>query len=244
MVFASLIFLLGFLPLFLAGYYTLPRRWRNAYTTVASYGFYGWWRPDFVLLMLVSTVIDFECARRIATGRRRRWLLISLLTNLGLLGYFKYANLAVDTYEALSDHVTAWQDVVLPVGISFYTFQSMSYTIDVYRGHARPVKSFLDLACYVSMFPQLVAGPIVRYATIERDLAARRHGFDKLGRGSCCCRSAWPRRSCSPTTSHRLRTSCSARRPAWSTPGSACSPTRCRSTSTSRATRTWPSGSA
>ncbi len=179
MIFASLIFVFGFLPLFLAGYYALPKRARNLFLTLASYVFYGWWRPDFVLLMLFSTSVDYACARAMGAKdeqrARRPWLLVSVVTNLGLLGWFKYANLLVSTWGDLTGTQPDWVRIVLPVGISFYTFQSMSYTIDVYRGEVRPVRSFLDLACYVSMFPQLVAGPIVRYRDVQDAAAHSRH---------------------------------------------------------------------
>ncbi|MCA8973051.1 MAG: membrane-bound O-acyltransferase family protein, partial [Planctomycetes bacterium] len=145
-----------------------------------------------MLLMLVSTVVDFVCGKRIVAGRAegkdpRLWVWVSCCLNLGLLGYFKYANFGVETLNALlaqgGFHEVAWTKVVLPVGISFYTFQTLSYTIDVYRGQAEPVKSFMDFMCYVAMFPQLVAGPIVRYNTIAEQLHTRTHTVGKFYRG-------------------------------------------------------------
>ena len=192
MVFGSAIFLYAFLPVFLALYYLTPRKGRNLFVAVASYVFYGWWRPDFVSLMLFSTVLDFTCGRRITAARARgdrgkRWVVLSVVTNLGLLGYFKYANFGVDTLNEIfvqwgMDPVE-WTRVVLPVGISFYTFQTLSYTVDVYRGSAAPVKTFRDFMCYVAMFPQLVAGPIVRYNTIAEQLHSRTHTLGKFYRG-------------------------------------------------------------
>src|SRR5690606_13780263 len=188
MIFASLSFLFGFLPLFLAAYWVTPGiRARNLVLTAAGYVFYGWWRPDFVLLMAFSTALDWFCSIRMGepgSGRpRTRWLVVSLVTNLGLLAWFKYANLVVDTWVAIVGGEVAWEDVILPVGISFYTFQSMSYTIDVWRGEVRPVRSPLDLACYVAMFPQLVAGPIVRYRDVAQQLVERRVTFGLLSSG-------------------------------------------------------------
>jgi alginate O-acetyltransferase complex protein AlgI len=187
MIFASFVFLFAFLPLFLAVYWLLPLRAKNLFLTLASYVFYGWWRPDFVLLMAFSTLVDWYCSLRmgeIGERRARRiWLCVSMLTNLGLLGWFKYANLIADTIDALTEGPLGWERVILPVGISFYTFQSMSYTIDVYRGQVRPVCSLLDLACYVSMFPQLVAGPIVRYRDVQEQLKARTHGLSLASTG-------------------------------------------------------------
>jgi alginate O-acetyltransferase complex protein AlgI len=191
-IFASGVFLYGFLPLFLGLYFLSPRSVRSYVIAVASYVFYGWWRPDFVLLMLLSTGVDYTAGARIARGRAvgrrgRPWLGLSVVANLGLLGYFKYANFGIDTLQAILGRFgfdgAGWPEVVLPVGISFYTFQTMSYTIDVYRGASEPVRSFRDFLCYVAMFPQLVAGPIVRYHTIADQLHERVHTLGKFYQG-------------------------------------------------------------
>ncbi len=178
MVFASFVFLFWFLPVCLPAYFLLPPRWRNLLLTIGSFAFYGWWRPQYVLLMLASVLVDYLAARLMGerdSGRPRKvWLWLSITTNLGLLGWFKYANLFAETWNDVAPWPVAWEEVLLPVGISFFTFQSMSYTIDVYRGDVRPERSFLDLVCFVSMFPQLVAGPIVRYRDVAEQLRARR----------------------------------------------------------------------
>jgi alginate O-acetyltransferase complex protein AlgI len=189
MVFTSFAFLFLFLPLFLGTYFVLPRGLRNLWLLLASLVFYGWERPTWILIMLFSTVVDFTLAQCIgpkeaARRHRRLWLLVSVGVNLGLLGWFKYANLFVHTAESWCGADWQWRDVVLPVGISFYTFQSMSYTIDVYRGEIRPTRSLVDFACYVGMFPQLVAGPIVRYRDVHRQLLDRRHSLTQIGAGS------------------------------------------------------------
>ena len=180
MIFASFIFLFYFMPAFLPAYLALPLRWRNALLTLASFVFYGWWRPHYVVLMLFSSLLDYTCARRMgAVGEprnRKLWLWISLIGNLSMLGYFKYTNLLVGTWNDLTPWPIDWR-VLLPVGISFYTFQSMSYSIDVYRGQVRPVRSFADLLCFVSMFPQLVAGPIVRYRDVQSQITSRTTSF-------------------------------------------------------------------
>ncbi len=192
MIFASGIFLYWFLPAFLLLYYLSPRAVRSFTIALGSYLFYGWWRPDFVALMLISTLVDFWCGRSIAAARdqgrpcaSRVW--VSVLVNLGLLGYFKYANFGVDTFNALlaaaGAEPVSWTRVVLPVGISFYTFQTMSYTIDVYRGAAPPVRRFREFMCYVAMFPQLVAGPIVRYRDIAAQLEGRTHSLKRFYQG-------------------------------------------------------------
>ncbi len=177
MVFSSFLFLAWFLPAFLAVYYALPRGLRNTWLTLASFVFYGWLRPQYVLLMVASAGLDFAAGLLMGTpdsGRRRKlWLVLSLCGNLALLGWFKYANLLVGTWNDLGVAPIPWEHVWLPVGISFFTFQSMSYSIDVYRGEVPPTRSFGDFLCYVSMFPQLVAGPIVRYRDVDRELRDR-----------------------------------------------------------------------
>ena len=193
MVFTSHSFVFYFLPLVLAGYALVPPRQRSLFLTLASYAFYGWWKPWFVLLMLGSTVVDHRCGAVIASRPvgdpwRLRAVWISVTANLGLLGFFKYWLFFADNTNAalgalgMEALLPAW-NVVLPVGISFYTFQSMSYTIDLYRGQAQPARSFLDFAAYVSLFPQLVAGPIIRYRDLADQLVSRRHGVDKVAEG-------------------------------------------------------------
>jgi len=196
MVFSSHLFVYYFLPAVLLAYYALPARWRHLWLTIASYAFYGWANPAFTTLMFGSTVVDYVCGRRIgalpqgARGRRR-WVTLSILSNLSLLGFFKYFNFAVDSYAAalgalglagLEPELTL--RVALPLGISFYTFQSMSYTLDVYRGRNPPLESFVDFACYVSLFPQLVAGPIIRFSEIADQLRERSHSVEKIARGA------------------------------------------------------------
>ncbi len=210
MVFSSYVFLFGFLPLALALYYLAPVRCRNLVLTVSSYAFYGWSEPRFAILMLVSTCIDYWAGRTIAASSpqlprseqstspretrsrsQKVALTVSILANLSLLGFFKYFNLARETWSrllaAMGVSSAEWDGVgaiALPLGISFYTFQSMSYTIDVYRGRAQAVDRFSDFACFVSMFPQLVAGPIVRFRQISGQLRQRRCGLGRFARGA------------------------------------------------------------
>ena len=210
MVFSSQIFVFYFLPSALLVYYVLPRRGKHAALTLLSYTFYGWANPLFVVLMLSSTLVDYLCGLAMAqepgtqhdgrgaalpqgtqrTGRQRIALWVSVGANLSLLGFFKYFNFAAGSYDALLSalglgelRLDLWFRIALPLGISFYTFQSMSYTIDVYRGDARPIRNFVDFACYVSMFPQLVAGPIVRFSDVDDQLAGRTHTWEKFARG-------------------------------------------------------------
>ncbi len=180
MLFNSYIFVLAFLPLVLLAWWSpLAPRVRLAALTLASYVFYAWWDYRFVALMIASTVLDYVAGRRIAHATspllRRLWLLASLGGNLGLLGYFKYAGFFARTVNSIGSALTgeaalSVPDIVLPIGISFYTFQSMSYSIDIYRRQAKPTNSFLHFSAYVSMFPQLIAGPIVRYTQLEEQL--------------------------------------------------------------------------
>jgi alginate O-acetyltransferase complex protein AlgI len=191
MVFTSQIFVFYFLPIVLAAYYLLPGR-RNLLLLAASYVFYGWWNPRFVLLMLLVTAANHACGRVIAgspdrPGRRKAALTASVVFSLGTLAFFKYfvffqinLNGAIGFFGGRP--LSVWQ-IVLPVGISFYVFQSLSYTIDVYRGQSPPVRSFLDFACFVALFPQLIAGPIVRYNTVADQLVARTHTLDKFSSG-------------------------------------------------------------
>lgn len=196
MVFSSHLFLFYFLPITLAVYYLLPRPARNFFLTLISYLFYGWANPLFLLLLFFSTLVDYAAGLMIVSGtggelklgkgaphrkRERIALLISLISNLGLLGFFKYFNFGVDSFNGMvaALGLEAWRldtllRVVLPLGISFYTFQSMSYTIDVYRGDAKAIRNFTDFACFVSMFPQLVAGPIIRFSEVADQLRGRK----------------------------------------------------------------------
>lgn len=194
MLFNSYEFLFLFLPIVLLGYYVLfARRGRLVFLTLMSYVFYGWWDYRFCGLMLVSTLIDYIAGMGVdrSSGDRRKklWVVVSIVSNLGLLGFFKYFDLMAGTLNQLASllgehhRLIPLLRVTLPVGISFYTFQSMSYTIDIYRGAARPARSFWDFACYVALFPQLVAGPIVRYHELADQLIHRSHTIGKALRG-------------------------------------------------------------
>ena len=196
MVFSSHLFVYYFLPATLLVYYALPRAGRHLWLALASYFFYGWANPAFMALMFVSTAIDYVCGQRIEAlpaervRPRRAWLIVSIVANLALLGFFKYFNFALDSYNALLAAVGLGHlqpdlvlRVALPLGISFYTFQSMSYSLDIYRGRARPLESVVDFALYVSLFPQLVAGPIIRFSELADQLKERTHTFEKFSRG-------------------------------------------------------------
>lgn len=180
MVFSAPLFLFIFLPVFLLFYYLSPQRIRNYILLIFSVLFYTWGAPQFILLFLASIVADFYITRKMSHSQekpRRSWLIASLLLNLGLLAYFKYANFFVENCHSLlalfGVQARAWEAVLLPIGISFFTFQKISYAIDVYRKDCNPLRKLSDYAVYILMFPQLIAGPIVRFKDVEHQLLHR-----------------------------------------------------------------------
>jgi alginate O-acetyltransferase complex protein AlgI len=193
MVFSSYLFIFFFLPLALLGYYAAPKRLRHLTLTIFSYIFYGWANPWFCLLMLFNTSVDYTNGRlmQVYPARKRLFVTLSIVCDLAILGFFKYFNFGLDNYNATmaalgipEAQYLGFFRVVLPLGISFYTFQSMSYVIDVYRGDAKVVTNFIDYACYVSMFPQLVAGPIIRFQDVADQLRERTLTWEKFARGT------------------------------------------------------------
>lgn len=194
MVFTTHIFVFYFLPVFLLVYFNLPYRWRNLWITIASYIFYGWWQPWFVGLMMFTTVMDFQWGRVITqpgtTRARQRFAVAAcVVTNLTVLGFFKYYVFAAESLNQLLNLVGSEPfrvlRVVLPIGISFYTFHSLTYIVDLYRGHATPARSFTDFSAFVALFPDLVAGPIIRYKTLAAQLADREHTVTRFASGVC-----------------------------------------------------------
>jgi alginate O-acetyltransferase complex protein AlgI len=210
MVFTSHVFLFYFLPLVLALYYAVPFRARTTLIALSSYVFYGWANPIWAVIMFFGSSVDYFCGlalvklsglpdheglppiidRRIPRTRAMRVVLgISIVTNLGLLAAFKYTGFVAENINALSrvlgfgEHAVPVLHLILPVGISFYTFKAMSYAVDVYRGEARPMRRFTDYICFEAFFPDLVAGPIIRYAAIEEQMRVRQHTLDKFARG-------------------------------------------------------------
>ena len=176
MIFSSHIFLLYFLPLFLVVYFLVPSKGRNLVLLLASIVFYAWGAPDFILILLASTVANFYLVKAMHRTDRpaaKRLLCASaILISLGLLAYFKYANFFVDNANGLG--TMTWTKVLLPIGISFFTFQSITYVVDTYRGVNTPMQRLTDYMVYIIMFPQLIAGPIVRYTDIADQITARR----------------------------------------------------------------------
>lgn len=189
MVFSSLIFLFQFLPTVLLVYYLAPKRLRNAVLLVASVVFYSWGEPIYIFLMIFAGVFDYVNGLLIHRFRHRKQIarlvfIISLIGNLGLLGFFKYAGFLADNLNQWFSLSLQATDLPLPIGLSFYTFQSLSYIIDIYRGKMEAQRNILTFGTYVMMFPQLVAGPIVKYSDIARQMISRTVTLHRFGQGA------------------------------------------------------------
>ncbi len=187
MLFSGIPFLFYFLPVVLAVYFLVPRKLRNAILLAASLVFYGWGEPKLLFLMVFTIVLFYGCGlaigRTSSRGQKKFWLLVSVVISIALLGIFKYADFLVESLNALTGLGIPLLRLALPVGISFYTFQCLSYTIDVYRGTVPPQRNLISFGAYVSMFPQLIAGPIVRYSDIARQLEQRTCRWQEAGAG-------------------------------------------------------------
>jgi alginate O-acetyltransferase complex protein AlgI len=192
-IFASFEFLFLFLPLFFAVYFLTPFRWRNWPILILSWAFYAWWRVDFLALLVGVTLFTYLLVLAMdragpRTPQGNRMLLLGVVGNLGVLAYFKYANFGVATFNELvaaaGFQPVPWAGILLPIGLSFYVLQSVSYLVDVWRGDVPVSRSFINYAAYKAMFSQLIAGPIVRYAEIDRELNAREHSLVQFGVGA------------------------------------------------------------
>ena len=187
MIFSSIPFLYYFLPVVLMVYFLTPRRGKNGVLLLASLAFYGWGEPKMLLLMVFTTALFYFCG--LAIGRagdqlwKKFWLVVSVVVGVGLLGLFKYADFFVESVNAVTGLSLPLLKLALPVGISFYTFQCLSYSIDVYRGRVPAQKNLVSFGAYVALFPQLIAGPIVRYADVARELEQREHSWENVALG-------------------------------------------------------------
>ncbi len=185
MLFSGIPFLFYFLPCVLLIYFIVPQKGRNAVLLAASLFFYGWGEPKFLLFMVFSIVQGYVFARLIGRGRRKKlFLTLSLVLSFALLGYCKYADFFIENFNAATGLSLPLLKIALPIGISFYTFQIASYEIDVYRGDVAAQHNFIDFAAYVAMFPQLIAGPIVRYRDIAPQLKERTHSLKAAASGA------------------------------------------------------------
>jgi alginate O-acetyltransferase complex protein AlgI len=186
MVFSSILFLLIFLPIFLVVYTLSPKSFKNWWILIASIAFYAWGAPTFVFVVLLSTIIDFYLVQTMHQAKEKRkkrlLLVLSICINLGLLAYFKYANFFIENVNAALEGVgfdaITWTKVVLPIGISFYTFQTLTYSIDVYRGVHLPLKRLHNYLLYIMSFPQMIAGPIVRFNSVADQITNRKESID------------------------------------------------------------------
>ena len=188
MIFSSIPFLFFFFPLFILLYFTLPFKYKNHILLLFSLIFYAWGEPIYILLMIFSSIVDFINGKNIEkhkddNKKKKIYLIISIIINISLLGFFKYADFFIKVINNILNLDIPLLNLGLPIGISFFTFQTMSYSIDVYRGDVKAEKDFLTFMTYVCMFPQLIAGPIVRYETVSSELHKRDINFKKFADG-------------------------------------------------------------
>ena len=187
MLFSSIPFLYYFLPGVLILYFIAPKKLKNTVLMLSSLVFYGWGEPKYVFLMMASIVIGYVAGVLIEAFSQKKLskvaLWASVLINLGFLGYFKYSDFFIENFNMMTGLSVPLLRVALPIGISFYTFQILSYTVDVYRGNVPAQKNIINLAAYITMFPQLIAGPIVRYSDIEKNLTERTHSVESFATG-------------------------------------------------------------
>lgn len=184
MVFSSSVFFMAFLPVTLLLYFLIPERFlkvRNLWLLIASLIFYGWGEPKYIAVMAFSILFNYVMGRIVA--KSRPLLILCIAGNLAILGFFKYTDFVIETVNAVSGGGLGLLNIALPIGISFYTFQTMSYIIDVYRGKVLPQRDFIAFAAYVTLFPQLIAGPIVRYSDVAEMLVGRKTNLDQIAEG-------------------------------------------------------------
>ena len=181
MVFSSITFLVYFLPVFLLLYHLAPHKYKNAVILFASIYFYSWGGPRFIFVILGTTFVDYFLVNAMheqkSSGAKKKFLVLSLCLNLGLLFYFKYCNFFIDNINSLFGSDIRWLRIALPIGISFYTFESLTYVVDVYRGIHKPLKNFWHYQTYILLFPKLIAGPIVRYHDIADQITNREKNY-------------------------------------------------------------------
>ena len=187
MLFSSIPFLYYFLPSVLILYFLAPKKLKNTVLLISSLVFYGWGEPKYVIMMVASIIIGFVSGLLIEAtnekSKKKLVITINIIINLGFLGFFKYSNFFIENFNSVTGLSLNLLNVALPIGISFYTFQILSYAVDVYRGTTKAQKNIINLATYITMFPQLIAGPIVRYTDIVKSLDERTISFEKISYG-------------------------------------------------------------
>ncbi|HAU5025800.1 TPA: MBOAT family protein [Clostridioides difficile] len=184
MIFSSLIFLFLFFPVTLICYYLANPKYKNVMLLLASIAFYTWGEPKYIFLMILSIIVNYIFGIKVSGSKNKKmWVVLSVIYNISILAVFKYSNFFIDNINFLFNTDITIPEVKLPLGISFFTFQIMSYVIDVYRNDAKVQRKLANLALYISLFPQLVAGPIVRYQTVADSIEYREHNWDKFTQG-------------------------------------------------------------
>ena len=187
MVFSSLIFLWIFLPLTLALYFLSPKKCRNLLLLIASLLFYAWGEPVYVLIMILSIIINYVCGLYIRKDEKtvsKKALVVGVIINLGLLGFFKYTGFLIENINLITGLNLKSDALPLPIGISFYTFQSISYLVDIYRGVCLPQKNIIKMGLFISFFPQLIAGPILKYYNLAEQIDCRQTSWTKFNEGA------------------------------------------------------------
>ena len=191
MIFSSVFFIFVFLPVVLLAYFLVPKKFKNVVILIASLIFYAWGEPIYIVLMVFSILFNYlsgleidDCKERgdVLKGKIAFWMAVGV--NLGILGFFKYAGFVAENLNRILPFDISMPALALPIGISFYTFQTLSYIIDVYKGNVKVQKNVINFGTYISMFPQLIAGPIVRYADVEGQLVERKVTLTKFGEGT------------------------------------------------------------
>ena len=185
MVFSSITFLFYFLPITIVLYYLAPFRMKNIILLISSLFFYAWGEPVYIFLMIFSIIANYAMGELLCrVDGKKKVLALAIVVNLAILGFFKYADFAINTVNSILGTSINIMELPLPIGISFYTFQAMSYLIDLYKDEVSPQRNFINFAAYIALFPQLVAGPIVRLQTVERSFIYREHTLDDFVAGS------------------------------------------------------------
>lgn len=187
MLFSSISFLYFFLPAVLLLYFIAPKALKNTVLLLSGLVFYAWGEPKYVIIMIISVLVGYVFGLLIEKFRGKKlskvFLILSVAVDLGLLVYFKYSDFFIENFNAATGLGIPLLRIALPIGISFYTFQILSYTVDVYRGDVPAQKNPVNLGAYITMFPQLIAGPIVRYSDVENELRTRNHTWQKTYEG-------------------------------------------------------------
>ena len=187
MAFSTFSFIFVFLPAALAAYYLLPRKHRNLVLLTFSLLFYSWGAPAVLVILIGSSFVDYQLSRQIMANRKRSTLLLAVGLNILILAYYKYSNFTIEQLNLIRDFLgqeaLPWAKVILPAGISFFTFEKISYLVDVYRGTATPARTFKDYLLFVSLFPHLIAGPILKYHDLYQQIVQRQHSWPLFQEG-------------------------------------------------------------